>query len=288
MHEILHTNPIIHALYHSVLMLPLLYLAYLIMEWLEHKAGDRFRSALLEDKRTGPIVGATLGLFPLCGTADLAAGLYSGRVISIGTLLAVFLSTSGETLLLSASYPTKILSVVCLLLLKFVIACLCGFILDLCLRNKQAEIHIHEICEEEHCHCTNTNIWLSALRHTLPVFGFVVILSLILGTAEVFGVVDLLRNFISMFPAFGVLFAAILGLIPGCAPLVLLLNLYGSGIISAAALFTGLLASVGTGYVVLCKTNKHFKQNLMIIALLFSISLLVGGICEIFGLLRFL
>jgi hypothetical protein len=288
MHEILHTNPIIHALYHSVLMLPLLYLAYLIMEWLEHKAGDRFRSALLEDKRTGPIVGATLGLFPLCGTTDLAAGLYSGRVISIGTLMAVFLSTSGETLLLSASYPNKILSVVCLLLLKFVVACLCGFILDLCLRSKQAEIHIHEICEEEHCHCTTTSIWLSALRHTLPVFGFVVVLSLILGTAEVFGAVDLLRNFISSFPAFGVLFAAIVGLIPGCASLVLLLNLYGSGIISAAALFSGLLASVGTGYVVLCKTNRHFKQNLMIITLLFSISLLVGGICEIFGLLRFL
>lgn len=288
MHEILHTNPIIHALYHSVLMLPLLYLAYLTMEWLEHKAGEKLRSALLEDKRTGPIVGATLGLFPLCGTADLAASLYSGRVISIGTLMAVFLSTSGETLLLSASYPNKILSVVCLLLLKFVVAGLCGFILDLCMRNKQAEIHIHEICEKEHCHCTNTSIWLSALRHTLPVFGFVVILSLILGTAEVFGAIDLLRNFISMFPAFGVFFAAIVGLIPGCASLVLLLNLYGSGIISAAALFTGLLASVGTGYVVLCKTNRHFKQNLMIIALLFSISLLVGGVCEIFGLLRFL
>jgi hypothetical protein len=288
MHELLHTNPILHAVYHSMLMLPLLYTAYLIMEWLEHKAGERFKHALQEDRRTGPIVGATFGFIPFCGTTDLAAGLYSGRVISVGTLIALFLSTSGETLLLSASYPNKMLSVVFLLLIKFVIACICGFIIDLCLRNKQSDIHIHELCEEEHCHCEHTNIWLSALKHTLPVFGYVITFSLVLSLAELFGAIEALSSFISAFPALGVVFAALVGLIPGCASLVMLLSLYGSGVISAAALLAGLFTSVGTGFIVLFKTNKSWKQNIAIILCVFLVGLTASSIFELTGLLNYL
>lgn len=288
MHELLHTNPILHVVYHSVLMLPLLYFAYLIMEWLEHKAGECFKTALQEDRRTGPIVGATFGFIPFCGIPDLAAGLYSGRVVSVGTLIALFLSTSGETLLLSASYPDKMLSVVFLLLIKFVIAAICGFVIDLCLRNKQSAIQIHDLCEEEHCDCEYTNIWLSALKHTLPVFGFVVAFSLVLSLAEVFGAVEALSNFVKAFPAFGVVFAAVIGLIPGCASLVLLLSLYGSGVLSSAALLAGLFTSVGTGFIVLCKTNKSWKQNIVIILCVFLVGLSVGGIFELTGLLNYI
>jgi hypothetical protein len=288
MHELLHNNPILHVVYHSVLLLPLLYLAYLVMEWLEHKAGERFKAALQADRRTGPVLGATFGFIPFCGITDLAAGLYSGRVISAGTLIALFLATSGETLLLSASYPNKIPTVVFLLLIKFVVASICGFILDLCLRSKQSDIHIHDLCEEEHCDCEHSNIWLSALKHTIPVFGFVVIISLVIGVAEALGIIAVLSNFISAFPAFGVAFAAVVGLIPGCAPLVLLLNLYGSGVLSAAALLSGLFTSVGTGFIVLCKTNKSWKQNLAIISFIFLVGLLTGSIFELTGLLNYI
>lgn len=288
MHEFLHTNPVLHAVYHSVLMFPLLYIAYLIMEWLEHKAGERFKLALQEDRRTGPIVGATFGFIPFCGVTDLAAGLYSGRVISTGTLIALFLSTSGETLLLSASYPDKMLSVVFLLLIKFVVACICGFIVDLCLRNKQSDFHIHELCEEEHCRCEHTNIWLSALNHTLPVFSFVLVVSLVISVAEVFGIIKVLSTFISNVPTFGVCFAAIIGLIPGCASLILLVSLYGTGIISAAAFLAGLFTSVGTGFIVLCRTNKSWKQNTAIIVSVFLVGLIVGSIFEVTGLLNYL
>lgn len=288
MHELLHNSPILHNIYHSLRMLPLLYAAYLIMEWLEHKAGERFKTALQEDRRTGPIVGATIGFIPFCGTTDLAAGLYSGRVISAGTLIALFLSTSGETLLLSASYPNKMLSVVFLLLIKFVIACICGFIIDLCLRSKQPNIHIHALCEEEQCHCERTNIWLSALKHTLPVFGFVIVFSLVIGIAETFGAIEVLSSFINAFPALGVIFATVVGLIPGCASLVMLLSLFGSGVISSAALLAGLFTSVGTGFIVLCKTNKYWKQNIVIILCVFLIGLVVGSIFELTGLLNYL
>lgn len=288
MHELLHESPILHSIYHSILLLPILYIVYLVMEWLEHKAGERFKTALQEDRRTGPVLGATIGFIPFCGVTDFAAGLYSGRVISAGTLIAIFLATSGETLLLAAGYPDKVLSIIFLLLIKFVIASLCGFIIDLCLRNRQADIHIHDICEEEHCECEHTNIWLSALKHTLPVFGFVLIISLIVGLAEMFGFISVLSRFINAFPALGVFFAATVGLIPGCAPLVLLLSLYSSGVLTSAAFLAGLFTSVGTGFIVLCKTNKSYKQNIYIILCTFLVGLFVGSIFELTGLLNYL
>ncbi len=285
MHEFLHNNPIIHGIYHSLVILPLLYLAYVLMEFIEHKAGNKFKNALQEDRRTGPIVGATIGMIPLCGFSELGAGLYAGRVISVGTLVALFMSTSGETVLLMASYPDKILPLVFLLLIKFAIACLCGFILDLCLRNRQSDIHIHELCEEKHCECEHSNIWLSALKHTIPVFSLVLGFNLLIGLLELLGLIEGLAFVIKSVPALGVIIAAFIGLIPGCAPLVLMLGLWNSGILSSAAFLAGLITSVGTGYVVLYKTNKSWKQTLLITLFIFIVGLFVGSAFELTGLL---
>ena len=284
MHVHLHMNPLLHAAYHSLLILPLLYIAYVLMELIEHKAGSTFRNALQEDRRTGPIAGATVGLFPLCGFSDLGAGLYSGRVISVGTLVALFVSTSGEILFLMASYPDKILSLLFLLLVKFVIACVCGFILDLILRNKQVDMHIHDLCEENECHCEHSNIWLSAIKHTAPVFCFVLCFNLLIGVLEIFGLVEGITYVVSAAPTLGVIFAALLGLIPGCAPLVLMLGLWNSGILSSAAFLAGLITSAGTGYIVLYKTNKSFKQNWFITMFIFTIGIVFGALFELTGL----
>ncbi len=286
MHEFLHVNTVLHAIYHSIVILPLLYLAYLLMELIEHKASSKFKKALSEDRRTGPVVGASIGLIPLCGFSDLAAGLYSGRVISVGTLVALLLSTSGETLLLVAGYADKAVSIIMLLLIKFVIAGICGFILDLCFRNKQADIHIHAICEEEHCKCEHGSIFGSALKHTLPVFLLVFIFNLIVAVLELFGFIEMISLVVQNIPAIGVFFAALVGLIPGCAPLALLLSLYSSGVISSAAMLAGLLTSAGTGYIVLFKTNKSWKSSLAIIALIFSIGLLIGSLFELTGIFK--
>ena len=283
MHEFLH-NPIVHGIYHSLLVLPLLYLAYVLMEFIEHKASNKFREALAEDRRTGPVAGSVLGILPLCGFTDLGAGLYAGRVISIGTLIALFLSSSGETLLLTASYPGKVLSIIFLLLIKLSIAGICGFIIDLVFRSKQPDIHIHDLCEKEHCHCEHANVWLSALKHTLPVFAFVLGFNLFIGVLELFGIIEVLKTLIEAVPYLGVIFCAFFGFIPGCAPLVLLLSLFGEGVISSAALLAGLFTSTGTGLVVLYKTNKAWKQNLLITLFIFSIGLAVGGFFELTGL----
>lgn len=288
MHEFLHTNPILHGVYHSLIILPLLYLAYVLMEFIEHKAGSKFTKALQEDRRTGPIAGATLGLIPLCGFSDLGAGLYAGRVISIGTLVALFISTSGEALFLVAGCSDKALSLLFILLIKFVIACICGFTLDLCLRSKQADIHIHDICEEEHCECEHINIWRSALRHTLPVFSLVLSFNLIFGVLELFGLVEGISFIVSSIPAFGVLLTSIIGIIPGCAPIILLLTLWDSGIISSAAFLAGLITSAGTGYLVLYKTNKSWKHNLLITALILLVGFGAGAVFELTNLFKIL
>ena len=286
MHEILHTNAILHAIWHSVLILPLLYLAYVLMELIEHKASAKFKKVLSDDRRTAPVIGASIGLIPLCGFSDLAAGLYSGRVISIGTLIAVLLSTSGETLLLAVSYTDKTIPIIILLLIKFVIAGLCGFILDLCFRSRQEDLHIHDLCEEERCKCEHGSIFGSAFKHTLPVFFLVFGFNILIAVLELFGFIEVLSTLVQSIPTFGVLLAALIGLIPGCAPLVLLLSLYNSGVISSAAMLAGLITSAGTGYIVLCKTNKSWKHNLSIIALIFSIGVLIGGFFELTNLFK--
>jgi hypothetical protein len=285
MHEILHTNPILHGVYHSILILPLLYLAYLVLEFIEHKANDKFKIALAEDRRTGPVVGGAVGLLPLCGFTDLGAGLYAGKVISLGTLIALFLTSSGETLLLTTLYPNKLLSVIVLLLIKFIVAVICGFVVDLCLRNRQPDIHIHDLCEEDHCHCEQINIWLSALKHTLPVFAFVLCFNLLIGVLEWLGVIEVFAVLIEAMPYLGVIFSAVIGLIPGCAPLVLLLGLFGEGVISSAAMLAGLLTSVGTGFIVLYKTNKSWKQNLLITLFILLVGIITGGFFELTDLL---
>ena len=286
MHEFLNSSPILHSIYHSFLILPLVYLAYALLEFFEHKVGDKAKETLRENFKAGPIVGATLGIIPICGLSDLGASLYAGKIISIGTLIALFLSTSGETLLLAAtSYPDKLLVLVFLLILKFCFAGICGFIIDLCLRNRQPEIHIHDFCEKEHCHCEQGNIWSSALKHTLSVFAFILGFNLLAGLLEFFGLIAVLKVVVSIVPVLGVFFASLIGLIPGCAPLVLLLSLFGSEVISSAAFLAGLFTSTGTGLIVLYKTNRSWKQNLLITLIIFTIGFLVGEAFELTGLL---
>jgi hypothetical protein len=266
----------------------MLYLAYLFMEFIEHKASDRFRDVFIEDRRTGPVVGAALGLIPFCGLADLGAGLYAGKAISLGTLVTLFLATSGETLLLALGSTDRLLSIVVLLLIKFCVAVICGFVIDLCLRNRQPEIQIHDICEEDHCHCEHTSIWLSAFKHILPIFIFILIFNLIIGILELIGVLNIFQTIVESVPYLGVMFSAIIGLIPGCAPLVLLLCFFNEGVISDAALLAGLFTSTGTGLLVLYKTSKSIKQNAFITLFMLAIGIVVGGLFELTGLFTLL
>jgi len=279
MHELL------HAIVHSVIILPFLYIAYLLMELLEHKAGDKFKANLAADRRTGPVLGAFFGIIPLCGFSDLGASLYAGRVISLGTLIALFISTSGEAVFIAAAHPEKLLSLFFIFLLKFAFACICGFIIDFYMRGKQPDIHIHDLCEAEKCHCEHSNVFVSALRHAVPMFGVVLFVNCLVALLEALGIMETMSIAVQNFPAIGVIFSAVIGFIPGCAPLVLLISLWYEGMLSAAALLTGLITSAGTGYLVLFSTNKNVKHSIFITMFILSLAIVVGGFFELTGLL---
>lgn len=279
MHEIL------HAIVHSIIILPFLYLAYLLMELIEHKAGAKFKEKLEAERNAGPAIGSLLGIIPLCGLSDLSAGLYAGRVISLGTLIAIFMSTSGEAVFIAAAHPEKLLSIFFLFLLKIALACGVGFIIDLCMINKKSSIHIHDLCEEDHCNCEHSNMWRAALAHAAPMFGLVLVVNLVIALLEMFGIMEAIGSTVQTLPALGVLFSAVIGFIPGCASIVLLISLWCEGILSSAALLAGLITSAGTGYLVLFNTNKNVKQNIFIVAMVLMLAISIGGFFEITDLL---
>ena len=273
-----------HALLDSLWLLPFLFLTYLAMELLEHKAGERAKRAIAKTGKAGPALGGALGLVPQCGFSAAAAGLYAGHVITPGTLLAVFLATSDEMLpifLGEGIAPTRILTV---LGIKLLVALAVGFLVDFLMRNHRRDIEVEVLCTEENCHCGERGIWRSALLHTLSIFGFVFAVNLLIGGAfEGIGEVRI-GAFLSDIPVVGVLCAALVGLLPNCAASVLIATLWTRGVISGGAMLAGLLTGAGAGLLVLFRTNKHHKENLLLTALLFFVGLLVGCLFDLTGL----
>ena len=280
-HDILHG--ILHAVSDSIPILPFLFLTYLLMELLEHKAGDKVKTGIAKAGKLGPLLGALLGLVPQCGFSALAAGLYAGRVVSIGTLLSVFLATSDEMIpvLLGAGVPAG--RMLTILALKLVIAAAVGFVADLLLARYAEPMHVSGLCEEEHCHCEE-GVLRSALHHTVHVFGFVLILNVVLGVA--LELVDgvMLASLMQEIPVLGESVAALIGLIPNCAASVAIATLYAKGVLGAGAMLSGLLTGAGAGILVLIRTNHRKKQNILIVAAMLCIGIFFGVLLDLTGL----
>jgi hypothetical protein len=273
-----------HALLDSLWVLPFLFVTYLLMELLEHKAGERAKRAIAKTGKAGPLLGGLLGLVPQCGFSAAAAGLFAGHVITPGTLLAVFLATSDEMLpifLGEGIAPVRIFTV---LGVKLGIALLVGFLVDLLMRGHLHEIDVEELCSEENCHCGERGILLSALLHTAEIFAFVFLVNLLLGGAFEFIGEARIGAFLSDIPVVGVLCAALVGLVPNCAASVLIATLWTRGVISGGAMLAGLLTGAGAGLLVLFRTNRHVKQNLLLVALLLGAGLLFGCLFDLTGL----
>ena len=287
MHELLHI--VWHGTLDSLKILPFLFLTYLLMELIEHKAGSRVQNAVKKAGRAGPAIGGALGLVPQCGFSTMAAGFYAGHVVTPGTLLAVFLATSDEMLpvFLGDGVPaTKILNV---LGVKLLLAVAVGFTTDLLMRKHIRELHVEELCEEENCHCEK-GILRSTIHHTLFIFLFIWVINLAL--TAVFELVgeEVIANAVNSLPVLGTVLAALLGLIPNCAVSVAIATLWTSGIISGGAMLAGLLTGAGAGLLVLYRTNRHLKENLLLTAVLLGSGILFGiafdltGLCTLLGL----
>ncbi len=256
------------------------------MEYLEHRAGGAAERVLKRSGQFGAFIGSVLGIIPQCGFSSAAAGLYSARVISLGTLIAVFLSTSDEMVPIFISHGAPFDVLVKVLIIKLVIALLAGLIIDRIVhlinnkKNITPEVKIEELCERDECHCHN-DILRSALVHTAKVSVFILIFSFVLNFLVYFVGESNIALLVLDKPILANVLAAIVGIIPNCASSVIISELFVEGIISAGAMLSGLLINSGVALAVLFRTNRPRKNTWLIVGILFAISVVVGIVIDL-------
>ncbi|WP_448782578.1 putative manganese transporter [Blautia sp.] len=281
------TEIIIDSVIDSIKLLPFLFLTYLFMEWLEHKTGSAARNTIRIAGKLGPVWGGLLGVIPQCGFSAAASSLFTGRVITVGTLIAVYLSTSDEMFPIMISNAVPAATITKILACKAAIGIISGLVVEYVythvLKKQEKEMDIHEICEEERCNCEH-GLLSSALTHTLHVFVYIFLISLALNI--IIGLVgeETLAGLFTGAPIVGELIAALVGLIPNCASSVVITQLYLEHIIGTGAMMAGLLVNAGVGILILFRLNHDRKQNFRIIGLLYGLGVFWGIIIELTGI----
>ena len=265
---------IIETLIDAIKLLPFLFITFLILEFIEHKLSKKNKNIIEKSGKLGPIVGSILGAFPQCGFSVSATNFYSTRIITLGTLISVYLSTSDEMLPLLISEGVEISLIIKILLIKILIGMISGFIIDLIFRKKEKE-HIHDFCEDEHCDCEN-GIIISSIKHTLNITLFIILISFILNTIIYLIGEENLGNIILKNQFLGPILSSLIGLIPNCASSVIITELYLSNVITFGSMISGLLTGSGVALLVLFKVNKNLKENIKILLLLYLIGALSG------------
>lgn len=278
---------LLETLIDSIKLVPFLFITYLIMEYIEHKTSHKAKETIKKSGKFGPAIGSILGVFPQCGFSVSATNLYAARVITLGTLIAVYLSTSDEMLPIFISEAVSIDVILKILGIKLLVGMIAGFIIDLVLRiknkNKEEEEKIVDLCEKDHCHCEH-GIVKSALKHTLNIFIFVLLITLVINVAIFFIGEETIAGFMLNKPILGPVIAGLVGLIPNCASSVIITQMYLQNVISVASMISGLLVGAGVGLAVLFKINKGIKENLKIVGLLYGIGVISGIVIQLIGI----
>lgn len=331
-------DALIDACLDTLKLLPFLFLTYLFMEWLEHGAGKRMEGAIARGGKLGPLVGAVLGIIPQCGFSGAAATLYAARVVTLGTLVSVFLVTSDEMLPIMISQAVPPVLIAQVLGVKVIAGLVAGYLLDAILtrtgrlhaglaspkRHEGHEGHdICELCEEEGCSCCHDHdackaahidgreacggehehehehehgacghdhghahghggIVLPALRHSLSVSVFILVVTLLINLLAQMGLDDALAG-VGSTPFASAAVAGVLGLIPNCAISVGITQLYLDGMLGGGALIAGLTVNSGVGLLVLFRTNRDINENLKIMGILVLVGILAGCIVQAAG-----
>ena len=288
MHDFWHLlgHSLLHTFEDTLKVVPFLFLTYLLMEFLEHKANGAPERWLQGSGKIGPLVGGALGVLPQCGFSAAATGFYTGRMITTGTLIAVYLSTSDEMLPILISSGAPVPTVLKLLGTKLVIGIAAGFAIDgvtriLCRGKKQEqEPQIEELCERENCDCGDRFV-LSALKHTAYITVFLLLFTFALNLViEAVGEENI-QSVVLGRPVLGSVLAALVGLIPNCASSVALTSLFVDGVISSGALLSGLMVNAGVGLAILFRNNRPIKDSFRIVGILFGISVICGILIDL-------
>lgn len=277
---------ILDTIIDSLKLIPFLLVAFLIIELLEHKLNNKTKNIITKSKKIGPIIGSLLGVIPQCGFSVMATNLYITRIITLGTLISIYLSTSDEMLIIMISEKVEISLILKILLIKIFFGIIYGLIIDKIINKKKKDKETnYELCDEEHCDC-NHSILLSAIKHTLHITLFIFIITLIINTIFTLLGDNYLSKILLNNSILSPFITSLIGLIPNCAASVILTELYLNSTISLGALIGGLLTSSGSSLLVLIKNNKNKKENLSIILLLYTLGVLSGIIIELISLIK--
>ena len=277
---------ILDTIIDSLKLIPFLLVAFLIIELLEHKLNNKTKNIITKSKKIGPIIGSLLGVIPQCGFSVMATNLYITRIITLGTLISIYLSTSDEMLIIMISEKVEISLILKILLIKIFFGIVYGLIIDKIINKKKKDKETnYELCDEEHCDC-NHSILLSAIKHTLHITLFIFIITLIINTVFTLLGDNYLSKILLNNSILSPFITSLIGLIPNCAASVILTELYLNSTISLGALIGGLLTSSGSSLLVLIKNNKNQKENLSIILLLYALGVLSGIIIELISLIK--
>lgn len=278
---------ILDTIIDSLKLIPFLFVAFLIIELLEHKLNNKTKNIITKSKKVGPIIGSLLGVIPQCGFSVMATNLYITRIITLGTLISIYLSTSDEMLIIMISEKVSITLILKILLIKIFFGILYGIVIDKVLTKKENKRKIanYTLCEEEHCDC-NHGIFLSALKHTLHITIFIFIITFIINIIFHLLGEDYLSKILLNKSILSPFLTGLVGLIPNCAASVILTELYLNNTITLGALIGGLLTSSGSSLLVLIKNNKNKKENIKIILLLYTLGVISGIIIELINLIK--
>ncbi len=285
LHHLLHAGE--HTLIETLRLLPFLFLSYLLMEYLEHRSGNAAERWLKRSGNVGPLIGGAFGVLPQCGFSAAASGLYTARIVTTGTLLAVYLSTSDEMLPILISEGAPLTFILKILATKLTVGIGAGFAVDLLARafrkrhrREEPQPQIEEICERENCACEGHFV-LSALKHTLRITLFLLLFGFLMNFAVELVGQDALASLVLSRPLLSNLLAATVGLIPNCASSVILTELYLESVISVGAMLSGLLVNAGIGLALLFRNNRPVRDSLRILLLLFCIGAAVGILIDL-------
>lgn len=284
---------LLDSLLDTVKLVPLLALVYFLVGFLEYRYGDRMGGFITRFGPFGPVAGAIFGCIPQCGFSVVAAALYVKRLITPGTLLAVFLSTSDEALPVFLSIPGELKIVASLVAIKVAVAVTAGIIVDLLIRARPAAPAgaIPHGASDGQCGCCSHGITadnsrvkalvLHPLLHTVKIFVFLFALAAVFNFAmeaigeERIGAILLRGSFLQP------VLTALIGLVPSCFTSVLMAGLYIKGVITFGALVAGLCAGCGLGLLVLIKENKDRSDTLRVVGLLLAFSILAGSVLSL-------
>ena len=270
---------LLDAIIDTLKILPFLFLTYLLIEFLEHKAEEKSVDLVNRSGKLGPIIGSALGIIPQCGFSAATSNLYSGGVITRGTLIAVFLSTSDEMLPIMISKNISAGLILKILATKFAAGILIGLLIDVIERGLSHDHtkHLHDLCEQDDCHCAGGGIVKPALIHTAKISLFLLITTAAVSVAVELVGEENLATFALNKPVAGELLAGLIGLIPNCAASVIITQLFLDGGMSTGAMLAGLLTGSGVGLLVLFRMNrKHMKDNLITLAILYVSGVVLG------------